>query len=79
MVKKRGDRCSVEGCGRTVHCLGLCSRCYSSIRYWMRKRSMRKLMSRAHDLEVWRARLDTIMGGKKVVTLNPRQRRRRAA
>lgn len=79
MVRKRGDRCSVEGCGRRVHCLRLCERCYQGIRYWLNKRSMRKLMSRAHDLEVWRARLDHIMGDKKVVTLNPRRRRRKAA
>lgn len=77
MVKKRGDRCAVEGCGRTVHCIGLCERCYQGIRYWLEKRSVRKIMSRMHDLDVWRARLDTIMGDKKVVPI--RRRRRKAA
>ena len=80
MVKKRGDRCSVEGCGRTVACAGLCRRCYQGIRYWLQKRSVRKVMSRAHDLEVWRARLDAVMGNK-VVTINRRKpkKKRRAA
>lgn len=77
MVHKRGDRCMIEGCGRTVHCVGLCERCYQGVRYWLEKRSVRKIVSRAHDLEVWRARLEMIMG-KRVTTIRRRKRRRAA-
>lgn len=77
MVKKRGDRCMIEGCGRTVHCVGLCRRCYQSVRYWLNKRSVRAITSRAHNLEVWRARLDKILGDRKVTPI--RRRKRKAA
>jgi len=77
MVRKRGDRCMIEGCGRTVHCVGLCQRCYQSVRYWLNKRSVRAITSRAHNLEVWRARLDKILGDRKVTPI--RRRRKKAA
>ncbi len=77
MVRKRGDRCSIEGCGRKVHCVGLCLPCYSRVRYWIKKRSVRKVMSRVHDLQIWQASLETLLGGK--VTTIRRRRRRKAA
>jgi len=78
MVKKRSDRCRIEGCGRTVKCAGLCSRCYQGVRYWLNKRSVRAITSRAHDLEVWKARLDAILGDRKVTRIRPRRRRKAA-
>ena len=80
MVRKRGDRCMVEGCGRSVYCSQLCLRCYHRVRYWLNKRSVRKVVSRVHDLQVWLASMEMLVSqrsGRKVVSI--KRRRKKAA
>jgi len=74
MTRKRKDRCSIENCGREVHCTGLCRRCYQSVRYWLNKRSVRAIMSRSHNLDVWSARLAKILGERKVTRINKKRK-----
>lgn len=77
-------KCSVDGCTRpalsqTGH--GLCNACYQGFHYWLRKRSVRKIIARAQQLHVWGARMEMLLGKKKVVPIGKvaRRKRRKAA
>lgn len=73
-------KCSVDGCTRpslSKTGLGLCNACYQGLHYWMRKRSVRKIIARAQQLHVWSTRMEMLMGNKKVVPLTAAKRRKR--
>jgi hypothetical protein len=79
-------KCSVDGCTRPALSktgLGLCNACYQGLHYWMRKRSVRKIIARAQQLHVWSVRMEMLMGKKKVVPISTarvtRRKRRKAA
>ena len=76
-------KCTIEGCTRPVDYpkTGLCNTCYQYVHYWLRKRSVRKIMARAETIAVWQARLETLVGRKTKgkVTRLARRRRRSAA
>ena len=76
------QRCSVEGCTRPSRSKtgdGLCGACYQGFHYWMRKRSVRKMIARAEQLHVLSARMTILMGRKKVVRITTKRKKRRAA
>ncbi len=76
------QKCSVDGCTRPARSKtgdGLCNACYQGFHYWMRKRSVRKLIARAEQLHMWSARMAILMGRKKVVRITTKRKRRKAA
>lgn len=75
-------KCSVDGCTRPAAYkdgTGLCNACYQGLHYWMRKRSVRKIIARAQQLHVWSTRMEMLMGKKKVVPIASKRRKRRKA
>ena len=79
-------KCSVDGCTRAAlykDGTGLCNACYQGFHYWMRKRSVRKIIARAQQLHVWGQRMEMLLGKKKVVSIATakisRRKRRKAA
>lgn len=79
-------KCSVDGCTRPAGYktgTGLCNACYQGFHYWMRKRSVRKIIARAQQLHVWSVRMEMLLGKKKVVPIaagkTTRRKRRKAA
>jgi hypothetical protein len=77
-------KCSVDGCTRPAAYrdgTGLCNACYQGLHYWMRKRSVRRIIARAQQLHVLAVRMEMLMGKKKVTPISKvtRRKRRKAA
>ena len=63
--------CRIEGCGRPVLCAELCSPCYSGLYYW-KDATPAKLVRRSNQLSVLTARLDVLLGQRRVHRLKRR-------
>jgi len=71
--------CSTKGCTNVSVSAGKCNNCYSMMHYWLKKRSVAKLVRRGEQLELWQNRMDELMQGTNVRALRAKRRKRKVA
>ena len=68
-------KCANRYCSDPAYCVGLCTACYSRVRYWLKK-SPAQLMERRHKIDRSIDTLESLLGHD--VTVMSKKRRKRA-